>query len=460
MRVYIRGRLVAQHLLDNAAPVMTPPMLALLILPMLKITLVNTSTTQIVDSAHAFPYLRSVNSPHELLKWDSGISLQQLNSCKLIRITRRGVRCIAASDQLLTEWELAFSRHEGLGLIQTTVCMPANDALCVTSDGMRFFPTNKVFVDESSVGRCRNGQGRVLVADKIREDERNFTSNLTIGRFSNDVSLCDVLDTNLDIIYDPVHNRIVTAQLSDSAWLYSCISVLLVTVVVLAAETVSQRERSNLTHNIIAWIMLGTASLLMLTHVDGRMHPFVSVQDRDFIVISGFYIGMSTFFWIYTSRSAMCGGQESDGTASAENATETVHTLLSGCETQRGGINSMLASIHFATCVLYGTPDNAYVVVFFFLFLLRCLQKLHDTHENPEKWTLWASCLLLLDVVYTALIFSFGVIPHYTKVTDTTLYAAAQYMICDAIAANSVISVKKMAMQTTTRAKRTVKTEE
>ena len=341
-----------------------------------------------------------------------------------------------------------------------------HDALCVTSDGMQFFPTNTVFVSESSVGLCKNGQGRVLLADKLGEDERNLTSNLTGGQFSgfNDISLCDILDNNWDIIYDPVHNRIVTTQLSDSVWLYSSISVLLVTVVVLTAETVSQKERSNLTHNIIAWILLGAASLLMLTHIDGRMHPFVSVQDRDFVVISGFYIGVSTFFWVYTYRTAMCGGQVSEGSDSVENTPETVQPLVSGCETQRGGINSMLASIHFATCVLYGTPDNAYVVVFFPLFLL--LQKLHDTHENPEKWTIWASCVLVLDVVYTALIFSFGVLPHYTNVADTTLYAAAQYVVCDAIAANCVISVKKIATQTTknvatqktTSAERSVKT--
>ena len=313
------------------------------------------------------------------------------------------------------------------------------------------------------MGRCINGQGRVLVADRLGDDDGNLTgnltSNLTTSRFSgrNDISLCDVLDTNIDIIYDPVHNRIVTAQLSDSVWLYSSISVLIITVVVLTAETVSQRERSNLTHNIVAWVMLGASSLLMLTHIDGRMHAFVSVQDRDFVVISGVYIVASTFFWVYTSRIAMCGGELPDGTGVVEDASETVQTLVSGCETQRGGINSMLASIHFATCVLYGTPDNAYVVVFFFMFLFRCLQKLHDTHENPGKWTIWASSVLVLDITYTALIFAFGVLPHYTNDADTTLYAAAQYVVCDAIAANCVMSVNKMATQTTTSAERTVK---
>ena len=141
--MYICSMHAVRHLLVNTARVMitiTPPVLALLILVISRIMLVDASAIQIVDSGTAFPYLRSVNSPHELIRWDRGLILQQLNSCKLIRITRRGVRCIAASDQLLAEWELAFSRSVGLGLMQTTECMPANDALCVTSD---FSPPTK-----------------------------------------------------------------------------------------------------------------------------------------------------------------------------------------------------------------------------------------------------------------------------------------------------------------------------
>jgi hypothetical protein len=87
---------------------------------------------------------------------------------------------------------------------------------------------------------------------------------------------------------------------------------------------------------------------------------------------------------------------------------------------------------------LYGTPDNSYVSAFFFVLLFRCLQKLHDAHMNPENWTIESNTVLLLDVAYATGIFSFGVIPHFTNDTESILYAAAQFVICDTVAANYV----------------------
>jgi hypothetical protein len=100
----------------------------------------------------------------------------------------------------------------------------------------------------------------------------------------------------------------------------------------------------------------------------------------------------------------------------------------------------MIGSIHFATCVLYGTPDNAYVSGFFFIFLFRCLQKLHDAHQNPKDWTMWANTIICFDVAYTVCIFSFGVIPHFTNDVETILFTASQYVICDVVAAAYVAS--------------------
>jgi hypothetical protein len=96
----------------------------------------------------------------------------------------------------------------------------------------------------------------------------------------------------------------------------------------------------------------------------------------------------------------------------------------------------MIGSIHFATCVIYGTVDNAYVTGFFFVFLFRTLQKLHDAHKHPEQWTVTANTILVLDMTYTALLFFFGVFPHYADGVDAALYAVAQYVVCETIAAN------------------------
>jgi len=62
--MYICNMHAVRHLLANvAALVMTPPMLALLMLFFSKIMLVNASVIKIVDSGTAFPYLKA-SIPH------------------------------------------------------------------------------------------------------------------------------------------------------------------------------------------------------------------------------------------------------------------------------------------------------------------------------------------------------------------------------------------------------------
>ena len=393
------------------------------------------STIPIVDSSDAFPFIRSVDNPSRPLRWDSGTMVQLLSSCKLIRVTRRGIRCIAASDQLLPGWEQKFTFRSNT---DSGLCTSQQNALCATVDGRRFFPTDRVYVGELSVGKCLNGQRRLLVPEGVYPDE-----------VLDDVSLCDVLDTNLDVVYDPINNRIFAIQLGDSIWLYATLSFLVLVVVVLTAETVSQRSRGNLSHNVVAWILLTGTSLLMLTHADGRMHPFVTVQDAVYTVIAVVYIGCSTVYWLGTLPVSFSIGQlftlhqpaihPAAGNAhSLEESPETgkPRGTQGSSETQRDGINAMVGSIHFATCVIYGTVDNAYVTGFFFVFLFRTLQKLHDAHKHPEEWTTIANTVLVLDLTYTALLFFFGVLPHYADDADAVLYAVAQYVVCEAIAAN------------------------
>ena len=382
----------------------------------------------IVDSVEAFPFLRSVDSPTEIIRWDSGNSIQLLSSCKLVRITRRGIRCISSKDHLILGWQKMFSTSlepRVNNSFVSAICLPRNDALCVMVSGRRFFPTNIVRVADNSVRKCQNGQDRTLVGD-LQKDLANFgrETNVTL----DDISLCDILDTNLDVIYDPVNNEVFTLQLSNSLWLYATISIFILVVVVLTAEAISQRTRSRIRHNIFAWLTLTGLSTLMLTNVDGRMHTFVTVEDRAFVAMSFVYIAASTVYWLFSIID----------TVEPKTSTGIVHPLES--ETQRDGVNAMLASIHFATCVLYGTPDNAYVSGFFFVFLFRCLQKLHDAHQNPSNWSVWSNTVLFLDVVYTTGIFAFGVIPHFTNDTESILYAAAQYVVCDTIACSYVLA--------------------
>jgi hypothetical protein len=390
----------------------------------------------IVDSTTAFPFLRNVENPSTAMWWDSGTVIQLLSNCKLIRITRRGVRCIESQHDLLQGWEKSFT--------PAVSCNPISTALCVTRDGNRFFPTDIVFVADTSATKCVQGQGRQLVSEK-----KTRLTNKTFTYGKDDISLCDILDNNLDVIYDPVNDYIYEKELNKSGGLYIFISLLVLMSVVLTAEALSQRSRSHLTHNIIAWVLLTGASFLMLIESDGRMHPLITIQDKTFIFTSLVYILISTTFWVFSAavtRQVMqpeVHVSKSDVPKSNTNTDNPTDPILHVPETQRDGINAMIGSIHFATCVLYGTPDNSYVSGFFFVFLFRCMQKIYDSHHNPQQWTIAANTLILVDIVYTTTIFSFGVLPHFTNHIDSILYAAAQYVICDTVASTCATTTKK-----------------
>ncbi|KAJ1467804.1 hypothetical protein T484DRAFT_1755583 [Baffinella frigidus] len=405
------------------------------------------ASISIVDSVTAFPFLRNVETPTQVMRWDSGSVIQLLSGCKLLRITRRGVRCIASHAMLINRWEDNFDRVEAPS---TSSCLALNTALCVTANGDHVFPVDNVYVRDASVSKCTHGQGRLLVPGAPATGV-NIT---TQSPRRDDTSLCDVLDRNLDIVYDPVNNRIFTKELSDSIGLYSCMSILILVVVVLTAEALADASRSHLLHNIIAWVLLTTTSILVLAGADGRMHPFVTVEDRAFVNISVLYVIASTVYWassVYDSRltpppppphettQALAKTPAASTAAAAPpttNAPGSEPSWDGSPETQRDGVNAMLGSVHFATCVLYGTPDNTYVSGFFFLFLFRCMQKMHSAHQKPSEWTICANTVLVLDVAYTATIFSFGILPHFTSESDVVLYSAAQYVICDTVASN------------------------
>ena len=200
----------------------------------------------------------------------------------------------------------------------------------------------------------------------------------------------------------------------------------------------------------------------MLTNIDNRMHTFVTTENRKNSIMTFLYISIITIYWILCVRAkkqrqeaAMKSEQVRTTIKGDLPTTEKIHKedhktgieikethddseTHADSETQKDGINAMIASIPFSTCVLYGTPDNAYVSGFFFLLLFRCLQKIHDAHQNPSQWSIMSNTVLLFDKAYTTGIFTFGVMQHSKSDTASVLYAAAQFVICDTITANYV----------------------
>ena len=379
------------------------------------------SRVSIVDAVSAFPFIRNADTPTIIMRWDSGGTINMINECKFIRITRRGVRCIPSEHHIITGWEKDFD-PDNTYFSDGIPCLALNTALCITPRGERYFPVDKVYVAESSLSKCFHGQGRLVVPD---QDHGNVTRG-------DDISLCDIIDRNIDVVYDTRKNRIYSKQLTQSLGLYGFMSFLILVVIVLSAEAIADEKRSHITHNITAWVLLTTTSLLALTGVGGRMHTFITVEDRAFIYISAIYVVISTIYWACCIAMRPSSPSLSPSPSSSSDG---------GPAAQRDGINAMLGSVHLATCVIYGTVDNTYVPGFFFCFLFRSLQKLHSAHNEHDKWSLCANTMILLDIAYTVTIFQSGILTHYSNQVEAIMSAVVQYAVCDTIASRYVLHV-------------------
>lgn len=369
----------------------------------------------IADSATTFPYLRTVDHPDVVLEWDNGDMISQTSGCELLRITRRGVRCIEGDFHLLTNWQAAFP--------ETSVeCLASASALCQTPT-RHFFPTGDVYTHEPNSSLCTNGQGRLLVGE-----------NHTAAR--DDFSLCDIVDRNVDVLYDPVARTVHVRDLANTNWLYTTTSLLILANVILVAETLSH-GKGTVRHNTIACALLVLACFLMVLRVDDRMHPVVVEEDMYFFVVSFAYVLLNCAYWVWRdvcSSLALC----------AEQSVPPSHG-----HTQFDAINGMLGAVHLATCVLYGSPDNVYAPGFFFVFLLRTLQKIVDAHLYPQDWTSpLGNSLLALDVLYTITQVEFGLIPHYAKTADSMFFAASAFLVAEAIAMHAMLRAKQQEKKT------------
>ena len=151
-----------------------------------------------VRSAHEehFPYVMDTASLRAVI-WVRGSMLQHVLGSSAVRITDNRIRFIPAAWTLVTTGSYAsFSAQ----------CVPHVSALCmVTSPELRntlgmgigslVFPINglEIRVHGNTSHSCKNGQGRTTEASDVVEP-------------IYDISVCDVVDGPLDILF--VHDRV------------------------------------------------------------------------------------------------------------------------------------------------------------------------------------------------------------------------------------------------------------
>lgn len=382
------------------------------------------------DEASAFPYLQNALT-NKRISWQDGYSLELLTTCRFVRITRRGIRCIPPSMDPIDGWEDGWlSLH----------CQPDADSLCrSTRDGgkQRIFPSdNAVYVSEPFVDACTNGQGRVVTRDNGR----------------NDTSLCDLVDGNRDVVFDPITNRLYWRDLGEAGWLYIISSFLILVIVILICESLVKHDRdagqegpqgkqstqplsqspetvgspgetpaTSLTHNLVATLLLVITSIMMWANADQRFHALITYQDQLVFIATLVYILICGGIWVFFL---------------VTYATADLPT------SQRYGLNCMIAGVYFAISVIYGSSDHIYSIGFFFVLVFRALQKMFetplvdsgiengdDTQHGPLQ-----KIMIIFDIVFLLIVYTFGFSLQFHNAGDSLLYAATLFTVAFVIA--------------------------
>ena len=375
------------------------------------------------DEVSAFPYLHNALT-NKRISWKDGYSLELLTTCRFVRITRRGIRCIPPSMDPLNGWEDGWlSLH----------CQPDADSLCrSTRDGgkQRIFPSDEtVYVSEPYMDVCSNGQGRIVT----HKDGKN------------DTSLCDLVDGNRDIVFDPTTNHLYWRDLGEAGWLYIVSSFLILVIVILICESlvkpdheaepentsntdrnkqstrtaqnnVEETDATSLLHNLVATSLLLITSVMMWANADQRFHKLITSQDQLVFIATLVYILCCGGIWVWLL------------------VTESTDKLP---QSQRHGLNCMISGVYFAVSVMYGSSDHIYSIGFFFVLVFRVLQKMFETllsHKLCDIHDICSKIMIMFDILFLLIVYTFGFSLQFHNAGDSLLYAATLFTVAFVIA--------------------------
>lgn len=155
-----------------------------------------------------------------LINWVRGDILQILRASHGVRINERGVQFVRFGRVRRVGWE-------------SVPCLPDPTSLCRTEGGSRFFP-----LDHAGVA---GNVSQVEVA--VRGIAETGCSGERSGRLlrepsgTYDVSLCDVVDSGLDVFWDG--GRMFYRRMVTNLWLYVAMSIVSVYLVSVIAQNLT-----------------------------------------------------------------------------------------------------------------------------------------------------------------------------------------------------------------------------
>ena len=372
----------------------------------------------------SFPFL-VIEGDTVPLSWTRGLLFIQRMGAGFIRINSRGIQYYLGDElstwALPSEWTRASCTVTQEGLCQETqagrmlyfpeqeAALPDDFSLLTTNDYLRKIESG---VNGSACSSSDSGR-QIVVGDRRYE-----------------LSLCDLFDSKLDIVYDSVHQHVYWRQETTPFWFYMLISLIGIYLISSISQNIVRlfpqapdedkkddpQPKPNRGHNYIQ------QGIILLT---------VLLLEAD--------------FWFFTKSWTYLLTQQ-DYDLSRHLTFYILYGLayqfLSDDTTHRNCVSVITATLLLLSCRIHHTFDNPYIMVLSILFGIRSLYKFFDvdislvspttTHSNSHAWLVidWLTFVSVLTngVSQTSLHTFDDFIKQSTTLLVSTLVAVPLFM--------------------------------
>ena len=378
------------------------------------------------DDSH--PFLVFVNNAYPF-SWNTGFMYSILLESNFIRINSRGIQYSQTPLVALDEdkWKEA-------------ACAPTEDALCAfvkDSTKMLLFPTSNVDIPDK-FGDL-NPSTHYFLKDFSGTDYspctyKNSNRDIKVGDNRYEVSLCDVLDANLDFVLDLETDTVYWRQDKTPTLLYIIYSILAIYLISLMTNNIiniltkykhdkvtnqspdaqensrTGLDASNKTliksikDNSYVMFLLSTLLFLgiMAVNESHKSKTLVTQQDRDTVMILFVYVSVQFLYHYYLYFFRMCqvhitsknetNEEDYQETRKLIPKTNSTLTDIQYDQTSRDerdtSFSLLVAFILLLIMLVYKTFDTPYLTLMTTLFLMRSWLKLflfrHETQSQTE----------------------------------------------------------------------------
>ena len=387
-----------------------------------------------------FPYVVDTLSTRGVV-WARGSLLQRVLGASAVRMTDNRIRFIPAG------WTVIANGDTGM---QSVSCKPCVDALCRVwgselfdamgvGIGSLILPVTgvPVFVHGNTSHICKDGVGRTSEASDI-------------GLTRYDISVCDVVDGPVDILF--AHDRVFLAYVNVDTSLYVVTGLVVVVVIVLITQNLAvdiltchgTDESAVPTWFCVLLSLSLTFCSCILPGVfngvgPGFFVPISTLFDWGFFYLIVFYMSVHCFLWVLVALWTRFIPVVLERVVRAE--TKSLIPPPTGTATVSYGtrvgelhsVNLMVCSLLLAIFSTHGTIETVLTSPLLFVFMFRTIFKSYAVENSftnrgqSESYTqvVFEPLLIALDIVVIGAIHVVGMMSF----AETTLHAHTGFVI-------------------------------